>query len=76
MEASATLGAMNPIALIEATASARSAVLGALATDPVVASRTADTAARLSTSCRTVPAEHPTKDHRPAALWCNITALR
>ena len=28
-------GPMNPIALIEATAAARSAVLGALATDPV-----------------------------------------
>jgi hypothetical protein len=33
----------NPIALIEATASSRSAVVGALATDPVVPSRTADT---------------------------------
>ena len=32
---------MNPIALIEATAAARSAVLGALATHPVVTSRTA-----------------------------------
>jgi hypothetical protein len=29
-------GSMNPIALIEATAAARSAVSGALATDPVV----------------------------------------
>jgi hypothetical protein len=34
---------MNPIALIEVTAVARSAVLGALATDPVV--RTTGTAA-------------------------------
>jgi hypothetical protein len=39
MDARATLGSMNPIALIEATAASRSAVLGALATDPVVPSR-------------------------------------
>ena len=31
---------MNPIALIETTAAARSSVLGALAKDPVVRSRT------------------------------------
>jgi hypothetical protein len=36
---------MNPIALIETSAAARRAVLGALATDPVVPSRTAGTAA-------------------------------
>jgi hypothetical protein len=36
---------MNPIALIEATAASRSAVLGALATDPAVPSRAAATAA-------------------------------
>jgi hypothetical protein len=41
----ATLGYMNPIALIEAPAGARRAVLGALATDPVVPSRTAATPA-------------------------------
>jgi hypothetical protein len=35
---------MNPIALIEATATARSAMLGALATDPVVPGRKAGTA--------------------------------
>jgi hypothetical protein len=35
---------MNPIALIEAPAAARNAVLGALATDPVVPSGTAGTA--------------------------------
>jgi hypothetical protein len=36
---------MNPIALIEATAASRSAVQGALATDPVAPSPTATTAA-------------------------------
>ena len=41
----ATLGSMNPIALIEATAASRSAVQGALATDPVAPSPTASTAA-------------------------------
>jgi hypothetical protein len=35
----ATLGFMNPIALIEVTGAARSAALGALATDPVVRER-------------------------------------
>jgi hypothetical protein len=45
MEAGPTLGSMNPIALIETTAAARSAVLGALATDPVVPSPTAGSAA-------------------------------
>jgi hypothetical protein len=35
MTTRATLGFMNPIALIEATAAGRCAVLGALATDPV-----------------------------------------
>jgi hypothetical protein len=37
---------MNPIALIDAPAAAGRAVLGALATDPVVPSRTAATASR------------------------------
>jgi hypothetical protein len=46
---------MNPIPLIEARAAARSAVLGALATDPVVSrqavrARTRDRRARLSRS--------------------------
>ena len=45
METGAKVAYMNPIALIEATAAARSAVLGALATHPVVPSRTAGTAA-------------------------------
>jgi hypothetical protein len=35
------LGSMNPIAFIEATAAARSAALGALATDPIDPDRTA-----------------------------------
>jgi len=34
-------GLMNPIALMETTAAARSGVLGALATDPVTPRRTA-----------------------------------
>jgi hypothetical protein len=34
---------MNPIALTEATGATRTGVLGALATDPVIPSRTADT---------------------------------
>lgn len=41
----ATLGSMNPIALIEATAASRSAVQGALATDPVAPSPTTATPA-------------------------------
>jgi hypothetical protein len=45
METRATLGSMNPIALIEATAASRSAVQGALATDPVAPSPTAAAAA-------------------------------
>jgi hypothetical protein len=36
-----TLDSMNPLALIEATAAARTAVQGALATDPVVPNPTA-----------------------------------
>src|ERR671925_27012 len=43
MKARAKLGSMNPIALIEVTAAARSGMLGALATDPVPPSRTAGT---------------------------------
>jgi hypothetical protein len=36
MQPRATLGSMNPITLIEASAASRTAVRGALATDPVV----------------------------------------
>ena len=45
MKTRATLGSMNPIALIEATAAARGAALGALATDPVAPGRTPATPA-------------------------------
>jgi hypothetical protein len=38
MKTRATLGTMNPIALIEATAASRGAMQGALATDPVAPS--------------------------------------
>lgn len=47
MEPRAILGPMNPIALVETTAAARTAVLGALATDPVVRTRTGRRARQL-----------------------------
>jgi hypothetical protein len=42
MQSRWTLGSMNPIALIQATAATRNATLGALATDPVARRRTSE----------------------------------
>ena len=58
----ATLGSMNPIALIEATAASRSAVQGALATDPVAPIPTAAT-----------DASHPKR--RPLSLLAAVRHL-
>jgi hypothetical protein len=59
---------MNPIALIEATAASRSAVQGALATDPVAPSPTAATAAshrkRRSLSTLLAAVRHLGRDER------------
>jgi hypothetical protein len=69
MYAGATLGPMNPIALVEATAAARSAVLGALATDLVVPGRRAGTAAASNGKWRTG------RSNPPAAKGWSSAAL-
>ena len=56
---------MNPIALIEATAAGRSAVLGALATDPVVPQQSTLRRRRRDERSLPIAQPHARREQRP-----------